>query len=140
MEDIRANHIFDNLDPEFEQEKEDGISAGVQQDEEFDHRNYDFDNQDRQGGSFEDFRYKSIEVNKQDMDFLLDKLDPEQRIGLDKIVKYCKALKRAKKNPLLEVEPLYLIIHGGAGIKDKSNLVYQKNHIILNFLQVLVNL
>ena len=139
LEDIRANHIFDNLDPEFEQEKEDGISAGVQQDEEFDHRNYDFDNQDRQGGSFEDFRYKSIEVNKQDMDFLLDKLDPEQRIGLDKIVKYCKALKRAKKNPLLEVEPLYLIIHGGAGIKVKSNLVYQKNQLILNFLQVLVN-
>ena len=73
------------------------------------------------------------------MDFLLDKLDPEQRIGLDKIVKYCKELKRAKKNPLLEVEPLYLIIHGGAGIKVKYNLVYQKNQLILNFLQVLVN-
>ena len=124
LEDIRANHIYDNLDPEFEAEKEEGTSAGVHQDEEFDHRNYDLDKQDGQGGGFEDFRYKSIEVDEKDMESLLDKLDPEQRIGLDKVVKYCKALKRAKKNPLLEVEPLYLIIHGGAGINVKCNLVY----------------
>ena len=91
------------------------------------------DHFDTNGGTnnIEDFRFKAIDIPPDnEMKELLKKLVPEQKRGLDKVVKYCTDLVKSSSKGNNVVEPLRLIIHGGAG-KDVFRYEKPRNTHIL---------
>ena len=53
--------------------------------------------------------------NREEILEMTKKLVPEQKRVLKYVVKFCYDMLLAEKNPGFDVDPLRLIIHGGAG-------------------------
>ena len=110
-------HLYDELDPEFQQEINEDENNDTEVDPEYAARHHDHFDTNGGTNNIEDFRFKAIDIPPDnEMKELLKKLVPEQKRGLDKVVKYCTDLVKSSSKGNNVVEPLRLIIHGGAGI------------------------
>ena len=133
LEEVRPAHIFDHLDAQGEQDNEDIMLQGIENDENFVGRDLAFESNFKNALNLEEFKYPKIELpeNREDIIEMTKKLAPEQKRPLKYVVKFCYDMLLAEKNPGFDVDPMRLIIHGGAG------------NFILNlksFVQVLYNL
>ena len=109
-------HIYDELDPEFQQEMNEDENKDDEVDPEYAGRHHDHFDANVGKNNIEDFRFKAIDIPpNNEMKELLKKLVPEQMRGLDKVVKYCTDIVKSSNKGNNEFEPLRLIIHGGSG-------------------------
>ena len=115
----KPTHVYDTLDPQREQDAGDDDNEGIEEDPEFAARLPDKNmaNETDSTTRGESTKFKKLLV-PDDEELLNEtrKLVPEQLEGLAKAVRYCKELKRNRKDPTLFGDPLKLIIHGGAGM------------------------
>ena len=110
-------HIYDELDPQYQQEKNEDDENEDEIDPEYAGRHHDHCNTNSTSNNIENYRFKAIDIPPNDeMKYLLKKLVPEQKRALDKVVKYCKDIVKYSNKGNNTFEPLKLIIHGGAGI------------------------
>ena len=117
LEEVRPMHIFDQLDPQGEQDNEEVKLQGIEDDETFVGRDLAFESNLKDALNLEESKYPKIDLpeNSEDIIEMTKKLAPEQKRPLKYVVKFCYDMLLAEKNPGFDVEPLRLIIHGGAG-------------------------
>ena len=128
LEEVRPTHIFDHLDPQGEQNNEEVRLQGIEDDETFVGRDLIFESNLKDGQILEESKYPKIDLpeNIEDMIEMTKKLAPEQKRPLKYAVKFCYDMLLAEKNPEFDMEPLRLIIHGGAGkfMSNAHNKIY----------------
>ena len=109
-------HIFDQLDPEGEQNNQEDLEIGPQEDDEFAGRDNDFAPAE-ESEPYEDCTYPRILIPcKEDLLQEARNLDEDQYHAFEKVVGHCKKARRSMNSNTLEpVEALRLIVHGGAG-------------------------
>ena len=114
--DNRPQHIYDQLDPQGEQENQEDQAIGTEEDTEFNARHTDFAHEEESAVHYDNFQYPPIDpISKNDLLELVRSLHPEQYKPFEKLVQYCKKVKRARKPNSKIVQALRMIIHGGAG-------------------------
>ena len=65
----------------------------------------------------EDYKYRKVNVpDDQILAILTHQLIPEQMAPLNKILDYCKSVVKSRKCNTIDVQPIRLLIHGGAGV------------------------
>ena len=119
---MRPTLLYDQLDAQGEQDNEDDEMIGKEEDPNFLGRDPVLaDMMDKP--QFEEFKYPKIKLpEKNDILEMMLKLNPEQKRACEKVFKFCTesviAQKLFEKNPEsdFKVDPLRLIVHGGAGI------------------------
>ena len=116
----RPTHIFDLLDSQREQENADDNEIGSTDDPKY--KSFGVTDQLGQESNHENYQIKVLSVRDDELKFLTERLVPEQMDVLNKVVQYCKEVIRLK-NPNSKVEPVRLIIHGGAG---KSIIIHEE--------------
>ena len=125
LDEMRPTHIYDKLDAQGEQNNEDDLEIGIEEDPEFVGRNIQLVNSNLEGNfSTKDSRYPKISPPNtlEEMYDMTRKLVQEQQRALTMLLKYLKDVIIQRKNPLHNIDPLKLIIHGGAGV-GKSYLI-----------------
>ena len=116
-------HIFDILDSQREQEKDDDMAIGIQDDPMFESFGYLGNLNQANDGQFEEFRYKKFCLpSDEEINFLTRRLVAEQLNVLRKVVSFCKDVIRSWKNHRYTYQPLRMIVHGGQGKKCFSCL------------------
>jgi len=124
----RPSHIYDTLNPQGEQDQYDDRLEGDAVDPEYESFGYlgnlNLNNNDE--GRSEDFKYRKITLpDKEEMNFLIRRLAPEQRIILKEVAQFCKDILKAsslKARGTFKVTPIRLIIHGGSGSGKSSTI------------------
>jgi hypothetical protein len=124
LEDIRPLHVGETLDSVGEQENEDGkIEGDFISEEHAGLHPGELDNIHIETPTSSDFpQFKVVSVNQEEMMTLTRQLVPEQMIVLDAIIGYCKKTARAQINGGPRIEPIRILLHGGAG-SGKSNVI-----------------
>ena len=117
MEEMRPQHVYDDLNCQGEQENDDDNEMGLQDDPD----NETFQWRGEEEGAdvkqyFESGKYKKITVEKEELIEMTRMLVPEQKNVLSKVLDLCKAHVKARRRIGTSVEPLFLAIHGGAGL------------------------
>ena len=94
--------------------------------EEFSHRDpLGYDEEDNYHTSKEKVLFKRLDVsNHNEMLCSVRKLVPEQRIAFDKVIQFCKNLKKSLDGKNRAPIPPLLMIHGGAG-SGKSTIIHE---------------
>ena len=118
LEEVRPTHIFDHLDAQGEQDNEEIKLEGIEDDENFVGRDLAFESNFKNTLNLEEFfKYPKIDLpeNRDEILEMTKKLVPEQKRVLKYVVKFCYDMLLAEKNPGFDVDPLRLIVHGGAG-------------------------
>ena len=121
LKEMRPTLLYDQLDAQGEQNNEDDEILDQEEDSNFLGRDPGLaDHTDRP--HFEEFKYPKIKLpEKNDILEMMLKLNPEQKRACEKVFKFCTesviAQKLFEKNPEsdFKVDPLRLIVHGGAG-------------------------
>ena len=126
--EMRPTTIYDTLDPQGEQEDEEGREEGIQDDPQFvayDHQG----NFDEPSALPESYKYKSIEVPKKKELFSMSRmLGEEQALVLDQVLNHCRQVVRARKN-LTEVPiPVRILVLGGAGVGKSATIKIVAHH------------
>ena len=124
IEEIRPQHVYDNLNCEGEQRNEDDEDIGMEDDLEFETFQWQGANERgnaKHGQNYENSRYKKIDVVKDELIALTRHLVPEQKHVLTKVLNLCKRHVRARRTGM-PVDPLCLVVHGGAGNTIKKIL------------------
>jgi len=123
----RALHIGDEIDPALEQTEGDDNEIAMKLPEEFSHRDpLGYDEEDNNyHTSKEKVLFKRLDVsNHNEMLCSVRKLVPEQRIAFDKVIQFCKNLKKSLDGKNRAPIPPLLMIHGGAG-SGKSTIIHE---------------
>ena len=111
-------HIFDLLDSQREQEREEDLAFGVLDDPEFESFGYTGNLGKAHDGNFESSKYRIIKMPSNDeMDHFTRRLVPEQLNILRRVDSYCMDVLKSEEILSHVVEPLKMIVHGGAGKK-----------------------
>ena len=126
FEDNRPQHVFDNLDPQGEQENADDLDKDIVDDPDSMMFHWHGKNEEAEDNNvqFETARYKKI--NHQAHDDLITftrLLAPEQKDALTQVLNYCKDTVKARTNLDLAVVQLLRIIHGGAGVGKSRTIM-----------------
>jgi hypothetical protein len=112
----KPEHIFDMLDSQREQEKEEDIVVGAIDDPEFESFSYTGNLGQENKTDYETSRYRKITLpDEEERNFLTRRLVSEQLNILREVVGYCKDVVRSQKNLAHEVKPIKIVVHGGAG-------------------------
>ena len=120
MEDMRPQHVYDNLNCQGEQENDDDNDLELQDDP--DYETFQWRGEEgtevKENKNFESGKYKKISVEKEALILMTRNLVPEQKNVLSKVLDLCKNHVKARKRRKIckSVEPLFLVIHGGAGM------------------------
>ena len=119
----RPCHIFDMLDSQRQQEKDDDDQVGVEEDPQYaarDPSGYGFGKEEN---NIEELKYVKISVPEEE-DILTQtrKLVPEQLEILERIVEQCKNIRKHKKNSYEKITGALGIIHGGAGVGKSATI------------------
>lgn len=124
LEENRPVPIYDQIDPQREQELDDDREEGFEDDPRFGALDYgNAFNDNEESPKLEEFKYKQIVVpSKEELTILTRRLVPEQMRILLKIVHVCKEVKKARKAPHERPRPIRIIVVGGAGV-GKSLLI-----------------
>ena len=111
-------HIFDLLDSQREQEREEDLAVGVIDDPEFESFGYTGNLGQENDGNFESSKYRIVKMPSNDeMDHFTRRLVPEQLNILRRVDTYCMDVLKSEEILSHTVEPLRIIVHGGAGKK-----------------------
>ena len=112
----KPEHIFNALDSQREQEKEDDLAIGPTDDPEFESFGYT-ENLDQESNiKYESSKYRKIVMPSLDeRNFSTRRLVPEQLDILREVDKYCQDINKSKTNIAHAVKPLRMVVHGGAG-------------------------
>ena len=118
--DQRPVHIYDMLDSERQQQEADDLMAGAENDPQFESFAYtgNLVQDGAQGGNglCESSKYRIVNVPKEDeLSHRTRRLVPEQMNILRRVCSYCRDVVKSRKNISHKVNPLKLIVHGGAG-------------------------
>ena len=117
IEEVKPAHLFDHLDPQGEQDNDEENDLGMEEDDEYVGRDTDFESNLNKEANFDEFKYpKIILPEKTDILNMTLQLVPEQKRTLKYVIKFCHEVMVADKNISMNVDPLRLIIHGGAGV------------------------
>jgi hypothetical protein len=111
-----------NLDGQLDQNNNDDLHEGIHEGT-FPHLDTNLAETEPENILPEKTKYKRVDIS--DKESMLEStrcLSDDQRIGFDKIIKFCKDLVKQRSNPTLAVKPPLLVIHGGAGA-GKSKLI-----------------
>ena len=112
---MRPTAVYDNLNPQGEQEEEDNREEGTEDDPQYvayDHQG----NLEEPTAVPDGYKYKSIDVpTNKEISFLTQRLGEEQQLVLDEVLNNCKQVARARKDLNKLPPPVRLIVHGGAG-------------------------
>ena len=118
LEENIPQHVYDTLDGQREQERDDDLEEVVQDDPVaafFEWQGKDSET-DYGQASKGDFKYREVKLpSDEDLTEITRSLVDEQKILLSKVVQYCKKLVRQTKSLGKSVSPLKFIVHGGAG-------------------------
>ena len=123
--DFRASHIGDMINPQHEQDQTDQAEIGLEEDDNFSARNPEglSNIDDMHPVNRQKTVYKRLDISDtESMASLTQLLDCDQRYAFDKVISYCKDLRKSLKNDNPTPKPPLLIIHGGAG-SGKSMLI-----------------
>ena len=123
--DFRASHIGDIINPQHEQDQSDQAEIGLEEDDNFSARNPEgiSDIDDMHPINRQKTVYKRLDISdKESMASLTQQLDCDQRYVLNKVISYCKDLRKSLKHDNPSPKPPLLIVHGGAG-SGKSMLI-----------------
>ena len=114
----KPEHIFNTLDSQREQEKEDDLAIGPTDDPEFESFGYT-ENLDQESNiKYESSKYRKIVMpSLAERNFSTRRLVPEQLDILREVDKYCQDINKSKTNIAHVVKPLRMVVHGGAGKK-----------------------
>ena len=119
--DLEANkpeHVYDALDNQRQQEKEDDQVEGAIDDPEYETFAYTGNLVHENEVIYESSKYRKVEIPIDDeVNFLTRRCVSEQLDVLRQVVGYCKDVIRSQKNLTHVVDPLQVIVHGGAGKK-----------------------
>ena len=116
LEVQKPQHIFDMLDGQREQEQDDDLEIGDVDDPHFESFAYTGNLAQENKVNYETSKYRKIWMPSQDeINFLTRRLVPEQLNILRKVEGYCKDIIKSNGNLSHVVEPLRIIVHGGAG-------------------------
>ena len=114
LEANRPEHIYDMLDSQRQQEKEDDQQIGTIDDPEFE--SFGYTGNLGQERTYETSKYRKIELPSNDeLKYLTRRLVPEQLNILREFVQYSKDVVKNQKNPIHKVKPIRAMVHGGAG-------------------------
>ena len=111
-------HIYDTLDNQREQEKEDDLVEVIQDDPVAAFFEWQGQDNETDHGQISkgDFKYREVKLPRdEDLMEITRSLVDEQKILLSKVVEYCKKVVRQTKSLEKTVQPLKFIVHGGAG-------------------------
>ena len=123
LEKTKPTHMFDLLDSQREQEKDDDMDLGSEDDPAFESFAYTGNLVEEKDTNYESSRYRKINLPEEDeRNFLTRRLVPEQLDVLRDVTEYCKDVLKSKKKLDHQVEPLRIVVHGGAGV-GKSALI-----------------
>ena len=125
LEEQKPSHVFDMLDSQREQENEDDKKLGATNDPKYaalgitDHLLNE--------GTIEEFKYrKFIMPDLETINYLTKRLVSEQCDVLKKVIQFCKDTVKFRADLKKHVEPVRLIVHGGAGkVEDFKLKLYQ---------------
>ena len=116
LDDQRPAHIYDLLDGERQQQKEDDLEAGAENDPQFESFAYTGNLGQQENVQADSSKYRIVKVPQEDeLRHRTLRLIPEQMNILRKAVGYCRDVLKSENNPTHKVKPLRLIVHGGAG-------------------------
>ena len=111
-------HVYDDLNCQGEQQNEDDRNVGLEDDPDFEtfewHGNND-EGEFRHEKNYESSKYKKIDVDKIELISLTRSLVPEQKRVLTIVLNLAKSHVKARHNTGMVVDPIYLVVHGGAG-------------------------
>ena len=123
LEHNKPEHMFDMLDSQRQQENEEDKKLGTTDDPEYESFAYTGNLCQEKKTDYETSKYRKIAIpEEEERNFLTRRLASEQLDILREVVGYCKDVIRSQKNPSHEVNPLRIIIHGGAG-SGKSSII-----------------
>ena len=112
----RPAHIFDMLDGERQQQADDDWAEGAEDDPQFESFAYTGNLAQGDNNQAESHKYRIVNVPKEEeMRLRTLRLVPEQMNILRKVVLYCRDVEKSKKKLSHKVNPLRLIVSGGAG-------------------------
>jgi hypothetical protein len=118
--DERPSHIYDMLDAQGEQQDDDDNAQGPDDDPEYagrDPSNLTEEQKNTDNGQGESFKFKKIDVEEHNVLMAMTrKLVPEQMVPLNKAVGFCKGVVKSRNPNVDYPEPIYVVIHGGAGV------------------------
>ena len=131
LETPKPEHIFDKLDCQGEQDKEDDLAIGETDDPEFETFGYTENLDQGSNPKYESSKYRKINLlTKAERNICTRRLVPEQLDILREVDEYCQDINKSKNNMAHVAQPLRIVLHGGAG---KKNLhVYQSKGIIFH--------
>ena len=123
LENDKPAHIFDMLDGQREQDREEDLAIGCVDDPEFESFSYTGNLGEENKGNYETSKYRKIGmISNEELNFLTRRLVPEQLDILREVVAYCKDVLKSKINLAHVVKQLKIVVHGGAGV-GKSALI-----------------
>ena len=107
-------HLMDMLDSQSIQENDDDNQVGSTNDPKY--ASFGITEHLGMDQQAEDFKYKKVCLpDQEELQFLTQRLVPEQLNILRKVINFCKDVVKARSDSHHPVEPLRLIVHGGAG-------------------------
>ena len=120
-------HIYDLLDAEGQQQREEDMIVGAENDPQYESFSYTGNLAKEDKVQLESSKYRVVNIPKEnEMKVKTLRLVSEQMNVLRKVIRYCKNVVRQRKDLSHSVPPLRLIVHGGAGndtfIRDHSNI------------------
>ena len=112
----RPAHIYDMLDGERQQQADDDWAEGAENDPQFESFAYTGNLAQGDNNQAESHKYRIVNVPKEEeMKIRTLRLVPEQMNILRKVIPYCRDVVKSKKKLSHKVQPLRLIVSGGAG-------------------------
>ena len=119
IDDNRPQHVYDELNCEGEQQNDDDRNIGLEDDPDF--QTFEWHGNDEEGEvrhekNYENAKYKKIDVDKDELISLTKSLVPEQKRVLTEVINLAKSHVKARHRTGLVVDPIHLVVHGGAGI------------------------
>ena len=117
-ENTKPKHLCDSIDPQSQQQNAEDKAKCPPIDKSL------LPNEDGEGNkTILESSFKRIIVDTdEEMRRDVRNFSPEQRITFDMFIKFCKDVKRSRKNPKPEPDPPRIIVHGGGRV-GKSYLI-----------------
>ena len=125
IDDLRPVHITDFMDSQGQQDNEEDREEGAIDDPDYESIGYTGHINPEAPPGTENVKFKKILVPGDDeLREFTRSLVPEQMKFLRKVTAVCKAIIRSNGRQHTKIEPIHLILHGGAGIVESLKSIH----------------